>query len=172
MTDLAAWMALAYRTSIPSAELMAIALGEGPCADDFPAGIYEGEAVDLAALEELGVTLVPISDAGYPERLRGEGAPILLQVKGRVALLDEEGVEFVPGYRGAGGRALQEALEQGGRAVVVLSKGLLKARSLMRALHEPIEEGSIALLSAEPPRAAWGPVRDRRRDALVEGLRR
>jgi predicted Rossmann fold nucleotide-binding protein DprA/Smf involved in DNA uptake len=163
-------MALAYRTPMASAELQRIALGEGPKADDFPPEVYEREAEDLHALEEMGVQLLILADPEYPERLRGEGAPILLQVAGRVSLLEEEGVEFVAGYRGKGGRQLQEALDRGDRAVVVLSKGMLGAKSVVRALHEPISDGSVALLSAEPPRAAWGPIRDRNRDALIRAL--
>ena len=172
MHDLAAWMALAYRTPMSSAELQRIALGEGPRAEDFPQEVYEREAEDLRSLEELDVRLLTLADAEYPERLRGEDAPLLLQVAGPVSLLEAEGVEFVAGYRGKGGRRLQEVLDRGDRAVVVLSKGMLNARSVLRALHEPIADGSVALLSAEPPRASWGPVRDRNRDALIRALTR
>jgi hypothetical protein len=165
-------MALAYRTPMASAELQRIALGEGPKAEDFPPEVYEREAEDLGALKVLEVRLLTLADPEYPERLRGDEAPILLQVAGRVSLLEEEGVELVAGYRGKGGRQLQEALDRGDRAVVVLSKGMLCAKSLLRALHEPIADGSVALLSAEPPRASWGPIRDRNRDALLRALTR
>ena len=41
---------------------------------------------------------------------------------------------------------------------------------LLRALHESLENGSMTLLSAEPPRATWGPVRDSHRDQLISML--
>ena len=130
------------------------------------------EVRDANELEELGVRLLTVRDDEYPQRLRGdEGSPIVLQVAGRVALLEEEGVRYVTGYRGAKGEELAEVIDSGGRAVLVLSKGLLKSGSLLRALQQPIEDGSIALVSAEPPRASWGPVRDGRRDALASRLR-
>jgi predicted Rossmann fold nucleotide-binding protein DprA/Smf involved in DNA uptake len=165
-------MALAYRTSLSSAELHRISLEEGPTASDFPPEVYAREVEDLRALEELEVRLVTLADPEYPERLRGYGAPLLLQVAGDVSLLEAEGVEFLAGYRGNEGRRLQEALERGDRVVVVLSKGMLSAKSLLRGLREPITDGSVALLSAEPPRAAWGPIRDRNRDALIRALTR
>jgi hypothetical protein len=49
----------------------------------------------------------------------------------------------------------------------VLSKGLLHAKTLLRQLHDELADGQVALVSAESPRAAWGPIRDRRRDELV-----
>lgn len=171
-TDLRAWMALAYRSALGSAEAVRIALGPGPDPGSFPPDVLEREGEDLARLEELGVRLLTIADEEYPGRLRGEDAPLLLQVAGRVSLLEEEGVEFVAGHRGAAAQRLVETLDSGGRAVVLLSKGMLKSRSLLRALHEPIEDGSVALLSAEPPRASWGPVRDQRRARLHARLSR
>ncbi|MFI5404011.1 MAG: hypothetical protein ACHQ1G_13815, partial [Planctomycetota bacterium] len=64
-------------------------------------------------------------------------------------------------------RPLAETLERGERAVVVVSKGLLNAKTLLRQLHDALEDGQVAIVSAEPPRGTWGPVRDTRRDELV-----
>ena len=163
MTDdaLAAWMALAYRSALASPEQLRRA-HEGPRVDDFPADVVAREARDLEALHDLGVRVLTVADDEFPDRLRADG-PIVLQVAGRAALLEEEGVAIL-----AGARRLED-LER--RAVVVLSKGMLQAKTLLRALHEPIRDGTIALVSAEPPRAAWGPVRDRRRDDLCRRLR-
>ncbi|MFB3065849.1 MAG: hypothetical protein ACE10D_04970, partial [Planctomycetota bacterium] len=71
---------------------------------------------------------------------------------------------------GQAGAELHEALEAGSRAVVLLSKGMLRARNELRGLGQAIEDGSIALLSAEPPRAAWGPARMQRCRALCRVL--
>lgn len=163
---LAAWMALAYRTAMGPAEALAIALGGGPDAAAFPPELLEREAEDLEALRALGVRLLTIADPEYPARLREGPAPLLLQVAGRAALLGDEAVEVLAGHK-----RLPGVLDAGHRAVVVLSKGMLRARTLLRALAEPVEDGAVALVSAEPPRATWGPVRDRRRDALVQALK-
>ncbi|MGH7163313.1 MAG: hypothetical protein ACREID_07500 [Planctomycetota bacterium] len=168
----AAWLALAYRTTLPDAEALRIALGPGPDPGAFPRDVIEREAADLEALERLGARLVTIADAEYPRRLRGDEAPLLLQVAGRVSLLDAERVAFLAGARGEPARRLADVLDAGGRAVVVLSKGMLRAEGWLRALREPIDDGSLALVSAEPPRAGWGPLRDRRRDALLTKLSR
>jgi predicted Rossmann fold nucleotide-binding protein DprA/Smf involved in DNA uptake len=169
--ELAAWMALAWRSALPSAEQHRIALGPGPDAASFPGDVLAREETDLAALRDLGVRLLPVTDPDYPARMRDDG-PVLLQVAGRAALLEEEGVTYVTGIRGAQGEKLMETLDTGGRAVIVLSKGMLKAKSLLRALHEQLRDGAVALVSGEPPRAAWGPVRDKRRDALHAQLTR
>ena len=96
--------------------------------------------------------------------------PVVLQVAGRADLIDEDGVEFIAGSGAKGRQALAERIESGSRCVVVLSKGMLKAKSMLRALHEPLEYGQMALISAEPPRAAWGPIRDSHRDQLLAML--
>ena len=171
MDERAVWLALAFRTAHGSAGALRIALGPGPDPSAFPAEVLEAEAVALAELQDRGVRLLTIRDPGYPGRLRGAGAPLVLFVAGRAALLEEEGVSWFGRFRGPEGARLAETLDAGGRAVLVLSKGLLRADSLLRALEEPIENGALALLSAEPPRASWGPVRDRRRDLLLARLR-
>jgi hypothetical protein len=171
MDERAAWLALAFRTAHGSAEALRIALGPGPDPSAFPAEVLEAEARDLAELDDLGVRLLTIGDADYPGRLRGDTAPLVLFVAGRPALLDAEGVAYFGRFRGEEGARLAENLDAGGRAVLVLSKGLLRAGTLLRALAEPIENGALALASAEPPRASWGPMRDRRRDALLARLR-
>ncbi len=158
----AAWMALAWRSGLGHAERMRIAVGPGPDPEALPADVLEREAGDLEQLHDLGVRVLTIQDPEYPERLRDDG-PLVLQVAGRPALLEEEGVEVLAGHRD-----LQD-LDQ--RTVIVLSKGMLKAKTLLRALHEPIRDGTITLVSAEPPRAAWSPLRDQRRDALAARLR-
>lgn len=172
MSTLPAWMALAYRTAMPSHEVMRIALGGGPDPDSFPLDVLDSEAKDFAALAELGVRLVTIADPDYPARIKGESAPILLQVVGSISLLHEPGVEIVAGTSAEAGRRLHEIVDAGGSAVLLLSKGMLKAKSLLRGLHQPIEDGSVVVVTAEPPRAAWGPVRDQRRNALAAALRR
>ncbi|MHC4550329.1 MAG: hypothetical protein ACYTEZ_16285 [Planctomycetota bacterium] len=160
--ETAAWMALAYRSALSHAERMRIATGPGPDPDAFPADVLEREAGDLEQLRDLGVRVLTLADPEFPERLRDEG-PIVLQVAGRPALLDEEGVECLAGHRQL------EDLDQ--RTVVVLSKGMLHAKTLLRALHDPIADGTITLVSAEPPRATWSPLRDQRRDELAKRLR-
>ena len=171
-TESAAWLALAYRSALPTAEALRIALGSGPDPSAFPPSVLEAEQRDHDALVELGVRVLPIADPEYPKRLRAADGPLVLQVAGRVSLLEDEGVPVLRGYRGAAGQQLAELLDSGGRAIVVLSKGLLKAKSLLRALHEPLADGAIALVTAEPPRASWGPLRDRNRDALAARLTR
>jgi predicted Rossmann fold nucleotide-binding protein DprA/Smf involved in DNA uptake len=165
--ELAAWMALAYRSALPTAERLRAADDGGI---EFPDDVIAREEADLAALSDLGVRVLTVRDDEYPARLRGDDGPLVLQVAGRAALLEDEGVEVVAGYRGREGQRLMELLDAGGRAVVVMNKGLLRAQSLLRALHEPLENGSVALVSAEPPRASWGPLRDRNRDALAARL--
>jgi len=124
--------------------------------------VIEHEAADLKALAELGVRVITAKDPEFPQTLRSDEGPYVLQVAGRAGLLGEGGVAWLKGHRPLG-----ELLERGERAVVVLSKGLLNAKTLLRQLHEALADGQVALVSAEPPRAAWGPVRDVRRDELV-----
>ena len=161
---LSAWMAQAYRSAVP------LPPGAAPDPDAFSADVLEREAADLHALEDLGVRVLTILDDAYPERLRGDGAPLVLQVAGRTALLHDDGVTVFARYRGDEGAHLADTLDSGGRAILVLSKGMLKAGSLLKALAQPIADGSLTLISAEPPRASWGPVRDRRRDAIRRSL--
>ena len=156
----AVWMAAAFRSA---------AHVDTPEASAFPPDIVEREAEDLRELEEMGAVVLTREDPDYPERLR-DGGPLVLSVAGKRSLLNEEGVEVFAKYRGEEGERLMDALDAGTRVLLVLSKGLLKARSLLRALHEPLENGCVALVSAEPPRASWGPVRDVRRDALCAKL--
>lgn len=170
--DPALWLAFAYRSLRSEEERRDEAARAGPDPAEFPAPVIERERADAKELEDRGVRLLPISDEDYPGRLRATGEPILLQVAGRAALLEEEGVLYLAGARGASAAALSEAIDGGRRCVVVLSKGMLRAESLLRALAEPIADGTVALVTAEPPRASWGPVRDRRRDALLRILRR
>jgi predicted Rossmann fold nucleotide-binding protein DprA/Smf involved in DNA uptake len=171
MEERAAWLALAFRTALGSADALRIALGPGPDPSAFPAEVLQQEAWALGELDDRDVRVLTIRDPDYPGRLRGDGAPLVLFVAGRVALLEEEGVSWFGRFRGEEGERLAETLDAGGRAVLVLSKGLLRADSLLRALTEPIENGALALVSAEPPRASWGPARDRRRDLLLARLR-
>jgi len=170
MDERAAWLALAYRSGLSDADKQAIALGAGPETDDFPSDIIEREEEDVAALDDLGVRLITLEDEEYPERLRGTTAPIVLQVAGSARLLEQEGVAFIPGSGKRGREALAEHLDAGDRTVVVLSKGMLSARSMLRALHEQLEGGNLTLVSAEHPRAAWGPIRDANRDRLLSAL--
>jgi len=132
--------------------------------------VLASEQADYEALVEAGATLLTLCDHEYPNRLRGEDAPLVLQVAGRVSLLEQEGVHVLA-YRSKAAPALADLIDSGERVVVVLSKGLLKARSLLRALAEPIADGQIALVSAEPPRASWGPMRDLGRDRLAQRLK-
>ena len=144
---------------------MRIALGDGPDPDAFAPDVIEREAADAGELDELGVRLIPIASPDYPERLR-DGGPVLLQVAGSARLLDDEGVRVFTKVRGPQGQELVDTLEGGGRAIVVLSKGMLKARSLLRGMAQYLDDGAVTLVTAEPPRAAWGPTRDVRRDQL------
>jgi hypothetical protein len=161
--DKAAWLALAFRTALPAAEAARIAFGEGPKPSDFPPTVIENEVKDLNALDALGVRVITVKDPEFPGKLKGDDGPYVLQVAGRVGLLGEGGVKWI-----AGQRPLGEALDRGDRVVVVLSKGLLHAKTLLRQLHEALEDGQVALVSAEAPRASWGPLRDKRRDELVQ----
>jgi len=167
MEEQAAWLALAYRSGMSDSVKREIALGPGADPSDYPVDVIEREAEDAQALADLGVRLIAITDSDYPERLLIAQGPVVIQVAGRADLIDEEGVKFIAGSGAKGRQALAERVESGDRTVVVLSKGMLKAKSLIRALHEPLEFGTIALLSAEPPRAAWGPIRDSHRDQLL-----
>jgi len=166
----AAWLALAFRSPLSHAQKLERAQGAAPRDEEFDPALLAREEEDWRALEALGIALLTIADERYPERLRAGPAPLLLFLAGRASLLEERGALVVAGVRGAAGEALVETLDGGGRAVAVLSKGLLSARSLLRALHEPIADGSLALVSAEPPRAAWGPSRDARRARIVAAL--
>ncbi len=134
-------------------------------------GLTENEGFEKE-LRDLGVRVLTIEDEEYPERLKGDGAPLVLQVAGRTTLLHDEGVTVFARYRGEEGARLMDTLDGGGRAILVLSKGMLKAGSLLKGLAEPIADGSITLISAEPPRASWGPVRDKRRDVIRDALTR
>jgi len=167
VNDRAAWLALAFRTALPTAEKARIAFGPGPRREDFPKETIAREASDLAALEDLGVRVLHAADQEFPAALRRDEGPYVLQVAGSARLLSEPGVPWL-----AGPKRLGDALDRGERAVVVLSKGLLRARTLLRALHEPLADGQVALVSAEPPRASWGPVRDRRRDEICRRVTR
>jgi len=170
MEEQAAWLALAYRSGMSDSVKREIALGPGADASDYPPDVIEREAEDAQALADLGVRLIPITDPDYPERLLMSQGPVVLQVAGRADLIDEDGVEFIAGSGAKGRQELAERIESGSRCVVVLSKGMLKAKSMLRALHEPLEYGQMALISAEPPRAAWGPIRDSHRDQLLAML--
>ena len=160
--ELAAWLALAFRTALPTADAARIAFGEGPKPADYPPAVIANGVEDLRALEQLKVRVITVKDPGFPEKLRSDEGPYVLQVAGREGLLGEGGVPWLAGHR-----ALGEVLERGDRAVIVLSKGLLHAKTLLRQLHDALEDGQVALVSAEPPRATWGPVRDTRRDELA-----
>jgi len=162
MEELAAWLALAFRTALPTAEAARIAFGDGPKPGDFPRTVIENEVADLKALEELGVRVITVKDPDFPEKLKGDDGPYVLQVAGRVGLVGEGGVPWLAGHRQLG-----DVLERGDRAVVVVSKGLLNAKTMLRQLHDALEDGQVALVSAEPPRAAWNRLRDQRRDELA-----
>ncbi len=162
MEELAAWLALAFRTALPTAEASRIAFGDGPKPSDFPRQVIEHEIEDLRALAALGVRVITVKDAEFPAKLKSEEGPYVLQVAGREGLIGEGGVKWIAGHRPLAG-----LLDHGDRAVAVLSKGLLHAKTLLRELQEPLADGQVALVSAEPPRATWGPVRDQRRDELV-----
>ncbi len=165
MEELAAWLALAFRTALPTTEAARIAFGDGPKPSDYPPAVIANEVEDLRALEQLQVRVITVKDPEFPEKLRSDEGPYVLQVAGKAGLLGEGGVKWLAGHR-----ALGDVLEKGDRAVVVLSKGLLNAKTMLRQLHDALEEGQVALVSAEPPRAAWGPVRDVRRDELVRRM--
>ena len=165
MESRAAWITLAYRSGLSDAEKRMRAES-----GDLPNLFEMRDLSDLRELEEMGIRLLTLEDDEFPDRLRTEDGPILIQVAGRADLIDAEGVRFLPGSGKKGREAIAEALDSGDRTVVVLSKGMLKARSLLSALAEQIDAGSVTLLSAEPPRAAWGPVRDANRDRLLETL--
>jgi len=165
----AAWMCLAWRSALPSSEQIRVGLEEGPAAADYPPEVVAREELDLAELEELGVRLLPVCDPAFPPRLKETG-PVLLQVAGRVSLLGEDGVEVFTKIRGEEGQRLHETLDGGGRACIVLNKGMLKARNLLRGVQSWLDDGALVLVSAEPPRAGWGPVRDQRAKALREHL--
>ena len=158
-------MALAWRSSMSTAETLRVALGPGPDAGSFPPDVLAREEEDLAGLRDLGVRLLTIADPDFPDRLREDG-PVVLQVAGRADLLSAEGVTVLAGHKRLG-----ETLDAGDRAVIVLSKGMLKARTLLRALHEQIEEGTVTSVTAEPPVAHRSPGGARRRDVLVQALK-
>lgn len=162
MPDLPAWMALAWHSGLSHSEQMRIAHGPGPDPEALPADALEREASDLEKLEDLGVRVLTLQDPDYPARLRADGPPVL-QVAGHPELLGDDDVPCLAGHRGL------KDLDQ--RTVIVLSKGMLKAKTLLRTLHEPLRDGTIALVSAEPPRATWNRLRDHRRDELARRLR-
>jgi len=166
MTRRAAWLALAFHTPLAPGEAERIAREGGPDPANFPEELLAREAEDLAALEALGIKLLTPDDPEFPARILEGGAAPALQIAGRVSLLDAEGLETFTSIRKQQGARLIDLLDSGGRALLVLSKGMLKARSLLRALAQPIADGSLAVVSGEPPRASWGPIRDARRDRL------
>ena len=170
MRRLAAWMTLAYRSGLPTAEQWRIAQEGGPDPRSYPVAVVEREHGDLLAVAELDGRPILLTDPDYPRSLvAGEDAPLMLWIAGRADLLEEDGVVHAA-YRTRTAPGIGERIEAGDRVVAVLSKGLLKARTLLRALHDPIADGQIALLSAEPPRASWSRLRDERRDRLVARL--
>ena len=165
MHEKAGWLTLAYRSGLSDEEKRERAL-----AGDVPDHAEDKDLAAIGQLEEFGVQLLTLDE--MPERLQFDGGPVVVQVAGRAELIDEEGVRFLAGSGAKGRAAIADALDSGDRIVVVLSKGMLKAKSLLSALREPIEFGSVALLSAEPPQATWGPVRDANRDQLLGALNR
>lgn len=167
LEELAAWLALAFRTALPTAEAARIAFGDGPKPSDYPSAVIANGVEELRALQELGVRVITVKDPEFPEKLRSDEGPYVLQVAGREGLIGEGGVKWLAGHRPLG-----EVLERGGRAVVLLSKGLLHAKTLLRQIHDALADGQVALVSAEPPRATWGPVRDQRRDELCRRVAR
>lgn len=160
--ETAAWMALAWHSALSHAERTRLALGPGPDPGALPDDVLEREARDLEQLEDLGVRVLTIKDADYPEQLKDDG-PLVLQVAGDPRLLDDENVDCLAGHKNL------KDLDQ--RTVIVLSKGMLKAKTLLRSLHDPIRNGTITLVSAEPPRATWNRLRDHRREELAQRLR-
>lgn len=167
----AAWMALAWRSGAPAAERWRVASGAGPREEDFPDATLARCREELSALAACGVRIVGARDAEFPERWRVPEGPLALQVAGRPALLREAGASWFSGARGAEGARLADLLDRGGLACVLLAKGLLRARAELSAFAEPLADGSLALVSAEPPGASWGPVREARRKALLALLR-
>ncbi|MEM8882968.1 MAG: hypothetical protein AAGD14_02775 [Planctomycetota bacterium] len=160
-----AWLTFAYRSGLSDHEKWA--RGHTSL---LPAEPEARDVEAVAALDELGVHLLHRENPDFPTRLAYEDGPIVVQVAGNPELIDDEDVRFVPGSGKLGRQAIEEGLEAGDRMVLVPSKGMLKARTMLKALAERIEEGQVALLSAEPPLAAWGPVRDSHRDQLIHRL--
>ena len=165
MHEKAGWLTLAYRSGLSDFDKQ-----DRAERGEVPNHAEDRDLAAIVALEELGVRLISLDEDDFPERLRFEGGPVLAQIAGRVDLIDMENVRFLGGTGAKGRQAIADALEAGDRIVIVLSKGMLKARSMLSALAEPIEDGSVTLLSVEPPQATWGPVRDANRDQLIARL--
>jgi hypothetical protein len=166
-----AWMALAWRSGAPAEERWRVASGAGPREEDFPEAAIARCRAELVELAARGVRIVRAADAEFPDEWRLPRGPLALQVAGRPALLREPEAAWFSGVRGAEGARLADRLDRGGLACVLLAKGLLRAQAELSAFAEPLSDGSLALVSAEPPRAAWGPVREARRKALLAARR-
>ncbi len=167
MNEKAGWLTLAYRSGLSDFDKQ-----DRAERGEIPDHAEDRDVAAVLALEELGVRLISLNEDEFPERLRFEGGPVLAQVVGCVDLIDTDEVKFLGGTGAKGRQAIADALEAGDRIVIVLSKGMLKARSMLNALREPIEDGSVTLLSVEPPQSTWGPIRDANRDQLMVALQR
>jgi predicted Rossmann fold nucleotide-binding protein DprA/Smf involved in DNA uptake len=134
-----------------------------------------------------GYQLIPITEERYPGSLKRNlkyNAPVLLYVKGNVALLNEpcvaivgsrnaqpRSLEFtsriaqlatsqqkvvVSGYaKGVDKQAFDAAVNAGGRSVIILPQGITTFGSNYQLLHKQISSGKVAVVSAFAPTAPW-----------------
>ena len=108
----ACWMALAFRSAHSGPEKLRIALGGELDEEMFPREVLDGEQADYEAMTESGIELLTLADAEYPGRLRGEDAPLVLQIAGHKSLLNDEGVRILA-YRSKAAPELAEQIDRG-----------------------------------------------------------
>jgi predicted Rossmann fold nucleotide-binding protein DprA/Smf involved in DNA uptake len=135
------------------------------------------------------------------DRLRKEYSPPLLYVKGNTQLFFEDivgivgsrnvsdrGIEFtkrivkkwtlehkviVSGYaKGVDRIALETAIENNGRGIVVLPQGIMTFKSGFKNLYEHVIDGQVLVVSTYPPKAGWSAGFAMGRNTYIYGMAR
>jgi len=154
-------------------------------------------------LQNEGFKVIPINSSDYPnvlkENLKVKNSPVVLYVKGRLGLLQEDAVAIV-GARNAGKdaldftahvarkvvkenkvvvsgfakgidkQALDSTLEANGKSIMVIPQGILTFQSGFKNYYQPIVKGDVMVLSAFFPKAGWDVGFAMARNTYIYGL--
>ncbi len=154
-------------------------------------------------LQHEGFQLIPITSQNYPsvlkENLKVKNSPVVLYIRGRTGLLNDEVVAVV-GSRKAGKaaldftdqiakksvreskvvvsgfakgvdkQALDSTLEAKGKSIIVLPQGILTFQSGFKKYYQPIANGDVLVLSTFFPKAGWDVGLAMARNATIYGL--
>lgn len=176
----------------------------GVTADELPYLVEAREGLPNCSflVEDLlnqGYKIIPVTAEEYPKTLKQNlkyNAPLLLYVKGNVALLNQSCVAVV-GARSAGAvslqftqnvarraaasnkvvvsgyakgvdvEALNAAVAAGGTSIVVLPQGITTFGGGFQALHRAIATGKVVVTSAFHPNAPWSVALAMARNPLI-----